>query len=301
MSCPSSHRVAIGCLAIAVTALVSVAAPLRGAEAAAANANIVIGLLLPPEETEATSLRDGALLGVSDANETTGVLARLIIRGRVGQWGADAVEAARMVTDDGARGLIAPADGSASHLALQVSGRTATPVVSLCADSSVSRAGVPWMVRVVPRTVDEARALFAGIQVHSTNGATRWAAVVPDGRPGRELARDLKEAAAASGCLLETPFEAKSPLTNAAAIAGQILKGHASVVALWLDPATAGILVKSLRAAGFAGRLAGPGRLRSAGFAAAAGEAVEGFVVGRHGRSALASSRWLQFSPIGMR
>jgi len=48
---------------------------------------------------------------------------------------------------------------------------------------------------------------------------------------------------------------------------------------LWLDPATAGTLAKTLRTAGFAGTLAGPGRLRSADFAAAAGGAMDGLMV----------------------
>ena len=41
----------------------------------------------------------------------------------------------------------------------------------------------------------------------------------------------------------------------------------------------AGTLAKALRAAGFAGAIAGPGRLRSAEFAKTAGDAMEGLVV----------------------
>ena len=59
----------------------------------------------------------------------------------------------------------------------------------------------------------------------------------------------------------------------------QILKQHPDAVLLWLDPVTAGTLAKALRAAGFAGTLAGPGRLRSADFAKTAGGATEGLVV----------------------
>ena len=115
-----------------------------------------IGVLLPPEEPQALSVREGILLAEAQVNKTGGTNARVIIRGRTGQWGADGVEAARMVTDDGVDGLIAPPDGAASHLTLQVSGRTAVPVMCLCPDSSVGRTGVPWMLRVVPRTEDEA-------------------------------------------------------------------------------------------------------------------------------------------------
>ena len=65
--------------------------------------NVVIGLLLPPEEAEAASLRLGVLLAVEDANRAAAPRVSVVVRGRIGQWGADAVEAARMVLDDGAR------------------------------------------------------------------------------------------------------------------------------------------------------------------------------------------------------
>jgi len=259
--------------ALAAVALMACAACLHAGETPANNTNLVIGLLVPPEEPAAASLREGAMLGVELANQSPGPRVRLVIRGRTGQWGADGVEAARMATDDGALGLIAPPDGAASHLVLQVSGRTAVPVISLCADSSVSQTGVPWMARIVPRTVEEARTLFTGIH------ARHWAAVIPDGRAGREAARDLNEAATNSGCSIDKMIEVNRSFTDAARRGRQILTNRPDAVLLWLDPATAGTLAKALRAAGFAGTLAGPGRLRSADFAKTAGGAMEGVTV----------------------
>jgi ABC-type branched-subunit amino acid transport system substrate-binding protein len=246
---------------------------LRADIAVADDTNGVIGLLVPLEEPEAASLRDGATLGVELANQTPGPRFRLSIRGRTGQWGADGVEAARMATDDGALGLIAPLDGAASHLVLQISGRTAVPVISLCADSSVSQTGVPWMVRIVPRTADEATTLFTCLH------ASHWTAVIPGGRAGREAARDLRAAATNRICAFEKLIEVNPAFTNAARLAQQIVANRPDAVLLWLDPATAGKLARALRTAGFAGMLAGPGRLRSAIFAAAAGGDLEGFMV----------------------
>ena len=257
--------------AIALVMLAGLACLCAG-EAVADNTNIVIGLLVPPEEPASASLRDGATLGVEQANQSPGCHIRLVIRGRSGQWGADGVEAARMVTDDGALGLIAPPDGAASHLVLQVSGRTAVPVISLCADSSVSQTGVPWMARIVPRTIEEAKTLFTSV------AARHWTAVIPDGRAGRETARDLSVAATNNGCLIEKMIEVNPSLTNTTQLAKQILANHPDAILLWLDPGTAGTLAKALRAAGFAGTLAGPGRLRSPALAIAAGDAMEGLV-----------------------
>jgi ABC-type branched-subunit amino acid transport system substrate-binding protein len=263
----NAHLALIALITMAGTAL------LHAGETTADNTNLVIGLLVPPEEPGAASLCDGATLGVELANQSPEPRVRLVIRGRTGQWGADGVEAARMVTDDGALGLIAPPDGAATHLVLQVSGRTAVPVITLSADSSVSQTGVPWMARIVPRTVEEAKTLFTGIH------ASHWIAVIPDGRAGREAARDLNEAATNSNCSVEKMIEVKPAFTNTTRLGKQILKNHPDAVFLWLDPATAGMLAKALRAAGFAGTLAGPGRLRSADFTKTAGDAMEGLMV----------------------
>jgi ABC-type branched-subunit amino acid transport system substrate-binding protein len=259
--------------AVIAFTVMTIVACLHAGETSQENTNLVIGLLVPPEEPLAASLRDGATLGVEQANQSTGTHVSLVIRGRAGQWGADGVEAARMVTDDGALGLIAPPDGAATHLVLQVSGRTAVPVISLCADSSVSQTGVPWMVRIVPRTVDEAKILFAGIH------ASHWIAVIPDGRAGREVARDLKEAATNNGCVIEKMIEVNLSFTNTARLCKQILANQPDAVLLWLDAANAGKLAKALRAAGFTGTFAGPSRLQAAEFAGAAGDAMEGLQV----------------------
>ncbi len=239
---------------------------------------MVIGLLLPPEEAEAASLRQGVLLAVEHANRPPAPKVSVVVRGRVGQWGADAVEAARMVLDDGAQGLIAPPNGAATHLALQVAGRTAVPVISLCADSSVSETGVPWMVRIAPTTIEEARSLLAGLNVRAS-GPQRWVALVPDGRAGREVSRDLTQAAAAAHCKLRNIFEVSSTLTNFDSVVAQVLKAQPEAVLVWLDPVAAGRLAKNLRDAGFAGRLAGPSRCNSPAFLASSSQASEGFVV----------------------
>ena len=183
-----------------------------------------------------------------------------------------------MVLDDGAQGLIAPPNGAATHLALQVAGRTAVPVVSLCADSSVSRTGVPWMARIVPTTIEEGRFLLAGLK-SETSGPPQWVALVPDGRAGREVSRDLNQAALAAQRKLKRICEISSSLTNFESLVAQVLKDQPTGVLIWLDPVPAGRLTRSLREAGFAGKLAGPSRCNSPAFLAASAQASEGFVV----------------------
>jgi ABC-type branched-subunit amino acid transport system substrate-binding protein len=270
---PRSHRVSLvaaGLLAAAVCPWPAWAAP--------ESAKVVIGLLLPPEEAEAASLRAGVVLAVEQANLAPTSSVTLVVRGRIGQWGADAVEAARMVLDDGARGLIASPNGAATHLALQVAGRTAVPVISLCADSSVSQTGVPWMVRIAPTTIEEARFLLSGL-IPDHSDPPQWVALVPDGRAGREVSRDLNRAASSAQRKLKRVCEVSSTLTNLESVTAQVLKEQPKGVLVWLDPVPAGRLTRSLREAGFAGKLAGPSRCNSPAFLAASAQASEGFLV----------------------
>jgi len=254
-----------------------------------------IGLLLPPEEPQGTSVREGALLAQEQANRPSNGAVQLIVRGRVGQWGADAVEAARMVTDEGVAGLITPPDGAASHLVLQVSGRTAVPVVSLCADTSVSRTGVPWMVRVVPRTTEEATVLFRDVPAAVSGNTNGWLTFVPDGRAGREIARDLRTAASACHCRLEQTIEIGSALTNADELVVQALSNRPNVVLVWLAPIPCAKLAKVLRAAGYKGVLTGPGWLRSADFIRVAGDAGEGIHIPGIVQTKASQERWRSF------
>lgn len=259
----------------------------------AGETNIVIGLLLPETEPLGLSLRQGALLGVEDCRKNNGKLASLVIRGASGQWGTDALEAARMVTDDGAQGLIAAPDGSGSHLALQVAGRTAVPVISLCGDSSVTETGVRWMVRVTPRTIDEATRIFCGLNPRITK---RWLACVPGGRRGREIVHDLTDAARISGVSLQKTVEVKWPMVDLPALCGRVLTNGADGILLWLDPIPAAALLKGLETAGFKGWLAGPSWLRCSDFEAGAGAAMENFLMASPIRDKAAKDRFERFA-----
>ena len=125
-------------------------APLAGG---AGVPQVTLGLVVPPTEPDADSLLHGAQLAVAEANETGDAPVRLEVRSENGQWGTVGNDAVVLVCNRHVDAIITPSDGAASHLILQVSGRTRVPVASLCSDSSVTEAGVPWVVRVVPRTI----------------------------------------------------------------------------------------------------------------------------------------------------
>ena len=239
---------------------------------------ITLGLVAPPTESDATSLLRGVQLAVAEANATGDAAVGLEVRTEAGQWGSAGNDAVILVSDRHVDAIVSPSDGAATHLILQVSGRTRVPVASVCPDSSVTEAGVPWVVRVVPRTDQEAEALFAAAQ-RPDRSPLHWWAVVPTGRPGRAISRDLETAARLSKTQLDRIVEGGDPRTDLASMTRIIVVAAPDGVLLWLPPSQAGRVAAALRAASYGGRLAGPSSLDSPGFIAAAGAAADGVLV----------------------
>jgi ABC-type branched-subunit amino acid transport system substrate-binding protein len=257
---------------------------------------ITIGLLVPQDSLESASLRSGAELGIKHATEDLGLPIRLVVRGRPGQWGTEGDDAAQLALDDSANLILTPTLGTAAHQILQVAGRTRVPVISLCPDSSVTLAGIPWVIRLCPRTEDEAAALFSGIPeqtgraLSATSAKPRsdtdtrkpgyssrlWLAVVPPERAGREASRDLQAASRAAGCDLSV-VQSGPDSSDLSSLCARILSQDPGAVLVWLDPVPAARMVRRLRQAGFKRVLAGPSRLQSPAFLNEAGADAEGF------------------------
>ncbi len=239
---------------------------------------LTLGLIVPPSEPDATSLLRGVQLAVAEANETGGVPVRLEFRSENGQWGTVGNDAVALVCDRHVDAIISPSDGGATHLILQVSGRTRVPLASLCSDSSVTEAGVPWAIRVVPRTDQEAEALFIAAR-QPDRSPLHWWAIVSSGRAGRAVRRDLETAARVTTTQLDQIIDGGEPKTAIAFLVNTIVAGAPDGLLLWLPPSRAGTVAAALRAAGYAGCLAGPAPLDSPEFVAAAGPAATGVLV----------------------
>jgi branched-chain amino acid transport system substrate-binding protein len=214
-------------------------------------------------------------MAVAYANESRGASVGLEVRSEEGQWGTAGNDAVALVSERHVDAIISPSDGATNHLILQVSGRTQIPVASLCSDSSVTDAGVIWAVRVVPRTDQEAAALFVSAQ-RPDRAPMDWWAIVPDGRPGRAVRHDLEKAAHATAAHLERTLDLSRSKTELAAQVHLIVDAAPGGVLIWLPPSQAGMLAAALRAEGYGGCLAGPSPLDSPDFFAAAGAAANG-------------------------
>lgn len=267
-------------------------APLAGGAGVVPGATL--GLVAPPSEQDAASLLRGVQLAVAEANEGGLPPVGLEVRSEDGQWGTAGNDAVFLISERHVDAIISPSDGDTSHLILQVSGRTQVPVASLCSDSSVTAAGVLWAIRVVPRTDQEAEALF-GAALLPVRSPAHWWAVVPAGRPGRPVRRDLGKAARFSSTLLDRVVEDGVSKADCAALAHRIAGDAPDGVLLWLSPSRAGALVAALRAAGYGGCLAGPAPLDSPEFFAAAGAATNGVLLATFRREGNSRARFEAF------
>jgi len=238
-----------------------------------------LGIVAPPGEEDSASLLRGARLAVADSNEAAPGTVTLEVRGEAGQWGTAGNDAVFLARDRMVDAIIAPSDGGDSHLVLQVSGRTQVPVASVSPDSSVTESGVPWAVRVVPRTDQEVGALIES-QKRGPHAPTWWA-IAPPGRPGRAIRRDLGRAVRATDARLERILEEGGPGPVSIWAVQPILSASPGGVLVWLPPSKAGNVVAALRASGFRGCIAGPGSIDAPGFFAAAGAAADGVLVAK--------------------
>jgi ABC-type branched-subunit amino acid transport system substrate-binding protein len=248
-----------------------------------------LGIVAPPGEWDSTSLILGARLAVAESNEAAPGTVTLEVRGEAGQWGSAGNDAVFLARDRMVDAIIAPSDGGDSHLVLQVSGKTQVPVASVSPDSSVTEAGVPWAVRVVPRTDQEVEALFES-QKRGPHAPTWWAIAPPD-RPGRAIRRDIGRAVRATHARLERILEAGRPGLVSIWAVQPILFGSPGGVLVWLPASESGRVVAALRASGYRGCIAGPGSIDAPDFFAAAGVAADGVLVAKYELNAGSSSR----------
>lgn len=255
---------------------------------------VTLGLVVPPSEPDAASLLRGVQLAVAEANEAGDAPVGLEVRSESGQWGTVGNDAVVLVCSRHVDAIITPSDGAASHLILQVCGRTRVPVASLCSDASVTETGVPWAVRVVPRTDQEAGVLFAAAR-RPDRPPLHWWAVIPAGRPGRAVRRDLETAARSTATPLDRIVEGGESKTDLASLVHGIAAAAPDGVLLWLAPSQAGTVASALRGAGYGGCLGGPSTLDSPEFIAAAGAAATGVLAAEYRPDAVSSGRAARF------
>lgn len=214
---------------------------------------IRIGLLAPlsgPRRAEGQALVRVAKLALED--EATNPLPngeRLVLdaRDENGLWGRAASEVARLVIDGRAMALITSADGVSAHLAEQVANKIGVPVLTLSTDETTTQINLPWIFRLGPTDLGQARAFATDIYLQRR--LTKVVLVTGldhDARVGgEEFEKVAKEL---SPKTLPVSVTLDAPLPNVPAVVQQIVGLRPEALVFWTDPETASKLVAPIRA-----------------------------------------------------
>lgn len=181
------------------------------------------------------ALLAGARAAAAEVNAGGGVRGRplrLVYLPPARPWADGPGRLARLVFDEDVVALVGPVDPIGAHVAGQIGTRSRIPVITLSSEDSLTRAGVPWILRGVPSDVAQAR---AGLErsLAAPRGA-RAAIAVPGGRDGRERRASLLEACRDLGVQVASGLEAGAPVA---------VRDDVDVLLLWLDAAPAAELL----------------------------------------------------------
>lgn len=164
---------------------------------------IVIGLFSPDDDNHPVgrALTRGAELAVAEANASGGIGGRpirLVRRWADDPWGAGSKMVIRLVFEDRAIALIGGPDGASTHVAQQVATKAHLPLIApVSSDPSLTHTRVPWIFRLPPDDIAQARVLIEeGIAPH---GLGRIGLVTGTDHDSRTAATELVAALEHSG------------------------------------------------------------------------------------------------------
>ena len=131
---------------------------------------VSIGILLPlsgKRAAEGELLRKAAQIAIDEENRAGGPANGrrfvLAVQDESGQWGQASSAMVHLVMHDEAVALITSTDGSIAHQAEQIANKIGIPVITLSSDPTTTRINIPWIFRVGPSDVEQARAMAAQI------------------------------------------------------------------------------------------------------------------------------------------
>lgn len=147
--------------------------------------SVRLGVIGPSGRAEGESLRRGVSLAVAEANAEggyNGLPYETVFRPDDGPWGMGAKQVTALAYEDSVWAVIGSLEGGDAHLAELVAAKLWVPVITPAAsDHTIDYANVPWVFRVFPSDVNQARLLTRFV---SERGHTRMVALVEDDREG---------------------------------------------------------------------------------------------------------------------
>ncbi|HYN03501.1 MAG TPA: ABC transporter substrate-binding protein, partial [Vicinamibacteria bacterium] len=243
---------------------------------------VVLGWFGPgdPDHPDFGDLWRGATLALEQENAAGGYRGkpfRLLPAWSESPWKAGIVDLTRLVYDRGAWAVIGGADGTTTHLAVQIALKSHFLLLSPgSTDASADHANVPWLFSLPPSDERIAPVLADAIAQATAGGS--FAVVASTDHDSRAalvaLRRALGERRLTPATLVElAPLEADLP-----AFAGRLVRGGPRAVVVLAPSILAGRLTAALRGAGFRGPIVGGAPAGRAAFRRVARAAAEGVI-----------------------
>lgn len=210
-----------------------------------------LGMVVAPDDAHLKSRIRGASLAIDQINAGGGCRGEplRLLRGRVkGPWSSAAETARDMLFDAGCVALITPPDRAVSHLMEQMAFRGHVPLVSLSSAPSLTRAPIPWAVRIVPDQRAEMEALIGALEERPR---TSIPAVIPSGKEGERIRKDLVAVGSRCGVVFDPVIEMErsSGLERLTPLRGE----EAGPLVLWLTGERAVDALGSIASSGWKG------------------------------------------------
>jgi branched-chain amino acid transport system substrate-binding protein len=213
--------------------------------------NVTIGILLPRQgshEAEGKAMLEAAQLALEEeaANPLPeGRKLKLAVGDESGQWGQASNEIVRLIMQNQAVALITSTNGNIAHQAEQVSNKIGIPILTLASDATTTEINIPWIFRLGPSDVDQARA-FAQ-QIYRVQGFRKVLLISDAGHDGRTGGEEFEKAAREFGAPQPKRPEISSSAEDAELLVSKIDWQSAEAIVLWTEPETAAKLVPLVR------------------------------------------------------
>jgi branched-chain amino acid transport system substrate-binding protein len=210
-------------------------APLSGAGRAEGEA-LIQAAELALEEEAANPLPDGHRLALDARDEN-------------GPWGRAASEVVRLVVDDRALALITSANGGAAHLAEQVATKLGVPVLTLSTDTTTTQINLPWIFRLGPTDLEQARVFARDIYLERRlRRVVLVAELNHDGRVGGEdfekVAKELSPESLPATVSVRVALDGTLP--DVPSVVQEILAQRPEALVFWTGPQAASELVAQI-------------------------------------------------------
>jgi branched-chain amino acid transport system substrate-binding protein len=234
-----------------------------------------------PDHPDFGDLWRGATLALEQENGAGGYRGRafrLVPAWSESPWKAGIADLTHLVYDRHAWAVIGGADGTTTHLAVQIALKSHFLLLSPgSTDASADHANVPWLFSLPPSDERIASALAEAIGTNAAGGPVAIVASTDHDSHATLVAlrRALGERRLAPADLVEfAPLEPDLP-----ALAGRLRHEDARLVVVLAPSALAGRLVAAIRRSGYGGTIVGSAPAARSAFRRAAGATVEGVIV----------------------